>query len=686
MIDTESLLLSCSQEILHDYYEKNEITLLLASMARDITWTGGGSDMAASGRDAVTRFFITTRSKMIPTVLSHEQWISHPLSQDFWLFTVTADLETAPQLQFFLKEHMKCDFIYRRNPEAASGNGWELVHLNNSISYNKLKDKETFAVSEGVKDLWLHNHYGTGMIDDRKKEELFLTINDKVFRYLSEATRKTLTVLSLFDRFSVNKALFMCPDADVPAILSSQEKSGLFLYLNRQTRKYFFFPLMKEFLQSEFQLWSEETRRQYLDKAAHWYYSMGSLPEAMRFASLTKNYELSLLGQTALTFLEGATAFNHLDTMTSLFAKVLEDIRKFHLEDQFIAPRLGFCCPSFLMMYHSTPGKLKEETEQLIEIQEICYRINRMPHNGIWALYFQMEYAFNTGHFSEAEDALSTLEATESYREDLSIQIRCLHYQAMLSYFYGDTAGLKESRKKLHELMNTAQPFQALLARMSDESLEIILPSREGGDRQNQAINSSMFYFPALTFLHIVEDERLVHPGNGRTLLASARRHEKLARQRRSLIGEIHALLHQAIACDMLHENAQCLEAMEKALRLAEPDHLIIPFLTVKNRLASRWAHLKASPASSLLKDIMDSRFESAGQILEKEIHLDQLSKKLTAREMGIIRLVLKGRTNKEIAAEMNVAEITIKKALSLIYKKLDIKNRAQLVGMFKEK
>ena len=239
MTDTESLLLSCSQEILHDYYEKNEITLLLAFMARDITWTGGGSDMAASGRDAVTRFFITTRDKMIPTVLSHEQWISHPLSQDFWLYTVTADLETAPQLQLFLKEHMKCDFLYRRNPEAASGNGWELVHLNNSISYNKLKDKETFAVSEGVKDLWLHNHYGTGMIDDRKKEELFLTINDKVFRYLSEATRKTLTVLSFFDRFSVSKALFMCPDADVPAILSSQEKNGLFLYLNRQTRKYF---------------------------------------------------------------------------------------------------------------------------------------------------------------------------------------------------------------------------------------------------------------------------------------------------------------------------------------------------------------------------------------------------------------------------------------------------------------
>lgn len=36
---------------------------------------------------------------------------------------------------------------------------------------------------------------------------------------------------------------------------------------------------------------------------------------------------------------------------------------------------------------------------------------------------------------------------------------------------------------------------------------------------------------------------------------------------------------------------------------------------------------------------------------------------------MGIIRLVMKGRTNKEIAAEMNVAEITIKKRSPLSIK-----------------
>lgn len=69
----ESTLLSCSKQILHDYFEKNEITLLIAFMAQDITWTGSGSTMAASGRDAVTHFFLTAKDKMIPTILSHEQ-------------------------------------------------------------------------------------------------------------------------------------------------------------------------------------------------------------------------------------------------------------------------------------------------------------------------------------------------------------------------------------------------------------------------------------------------------------------------------------------------------------------------------------------------------------------------------------------------------------------------------------
>lgn len=751
----EKILLACSKDILHAYYEKNEITMLLAFMAQDITWCGAGSTMIASGRDGVTRFFITAKDKMIPTILSNEQWFSHALSDDLWLFMASADVETAPELALFLKEHLKCDFLYRRNPEAGSGKGWELVHVNNSISYNKLEDKETFAVTEGVKDRWLRNHYGTGMMDDAKKEKLFRTVNTKVFRHLDEDTKKTLTALSLFDRFSVNKALFICPDADVPAILSKQEKSGLFLYLNRQTHKYFFFPLMKEFLQSEFKLWSEETQRQYLDKAAHWYYSMGSLPEAMRFASLAKNYELSLaildkgadtlllagprmypadlldhipdeimkkhlktvllmaydlhfsglkadysrnlarikklgldtLGRVTMDFLEGTTAFNDLDKMTASCAKVRDAVMSLHAEKEFRAPRLGFCCPSFTMMYHAVPGKYKEEMEKLTVLQSIMNDINGVDDQRAWEYYFKAEYYFYTGQFDKATTFLSYLEATDGYREDLSLQIRCLHYRGYLAYLMGNRKDLYKAREKVQQLTLTAEPYQALIARMSSESFYLIFPEGHEESQETMQINGSMYYYPACTYLDVLQDEKLVRPGSALSLIASAIRHERLATQRGSLLGEIYALLHQAIAHDMLRENDRCIACLRKALKLAAPDHLISPFLTVASHFATTWNRLKSSKdAPKLLKDILDFKEKTARQSLEQETRLRAKVKNLTGREMEIIRLVMAGKKNKDIAGEMNVAEITIKKALSLIYKKLEVQNRAQLVAMFKEK
>lgn len=751
----ESTLLSCSKQILHDYFEKNEITLLIAFMAQDITWTGSGSTMAASRRDAVTRFFLTAKDKMIPTILSHEQWISHQISPDLWLIIGTADIETAPELHLFLKEHTKCDFLYRRNPDAASGTGWEMVHLNNSISYNKLQDKETFAVTEGVKDLWLQNHYGTGIIDEKKKAELFRTVNEKIFRYLDKDTRETLTVLSLFDRFSLNKALFICSGTDAAAILSRQEKSGLFLYLNRQTLTYAFFPLMKEFLQSEFKLLDEKVQLQYMEKAAHWYYSTGNLPEAMRFASMAKDYELSLdilnkgvdsillagprmypadlldqipdeiikkhmktvllmvydlhfsglkaeyrrslsrikrlglnpLGQIAMNFLEGTTSFNDLDKMTASCSKVLSSIRQLHAEQEFNAPRLGFCCPSFTMMYHSTPGKYKEEITKLTALQGIMNEINGIHDNRAWEYYFKAEYYFYTGRFDKSTIYLSYLEATEGYREDLSLQIRCLHFRGHLSYLMGSKQDLYQARKKIQELTLTAEPYQALIARMSDEGFYLIFPDSKEEKDDSIGINSSMYYYPAHSYLDVLQDEKLIRPGSALSLISSAIRHGRLAHERHSLLGEIYALLHQAIAHDMLRENDKCIDCLKKALTLAAPDHLISPFFTVSGHFANSWNRLKSTKtAPGLLKDILDFKYKTAGTAIQQETRLQKKIKNLTGREMAMIRLVMAGNKNKEIAAEMKVAEITVKKALSLIYKKLDVQNRAQLVAMFKEK
>ena len=57
-------------------------------------------------------------------------------------------------------------------------------------------------------------------------------------------------------------------------------------------------------------------------------------------------------------------------------------------------------------------------------------------------------------------------------------------------------------------------------------------------------------------------------------------------------------------------------------------------------------------------------------------IHLPGLSK----AERRLVALVTAGRTNREIAAELNLVEQTIKNRLSVVYRKCGVRNRTELV------
>jgi DNA-binding NarL/FixJ family response regulator len=52
----------------------------------------------------------------------------------------------------------------------------------------------------------------------------------------------------------------------------------------------------------------------------------------------------------------------------------------------------------------------------------------------------------------------------------------------------------------------------------------------------------------------------------------------------------------------------------------------------------------------------------------------------LTSREREIVRLVIAGCRNKEIARRLRIGEQSVKNALSTIYAKCHVSNRVQLV------
>jgi two-component system, NarL family, nitrate/nitrite response regulator NarL len=63
---------------------------------------------------------------------------------------------------------------------------------------------------------------------------------------------------------------------------------------------------------------------------------------------------------------------------------------------------------------------------------------------------------------------------------------------------------------------------------------------------------------------------------------------------------------------------------------------------------------------------------------------MSQATWKLSPREMDVLALLVKGKSNREIAAELNLSLGTVKSHLSSMYKKLGVSNRTQaaLVGV----
>ena len=51
----------------------------------------------------------------------------------------------------------------------------------------------------------------------------------------------------------------------------------------------------------------------------------------------------------------------------------------------------------------------------------------------------------------------------------------------------------------------------------------------------------------------------------------------------------------------------------------------------------------------------------------------------LSARERQVIRAVIKGATNRQVSERLGVREQTVKNQLSVIYEKLQLRNRVEL-------
>jgi DNA-binding NarL/FixJ family response regulator len=89
--------------------------------------------------------------------------------------------------------------------------------------------------------------------------------------------------------------------------------------------------------------------------------------------------------------------------------------------------------------------------------------------------------------------------------------------------------------------------------------------------------------------------------------------------------------------------------------------------------------HIKEGPAHRLAAIIADAAEEAPASSLLSTSENNGLPT-LNTRELDVIRLLVQGLANKEIAARMEISESTVKNTLQQLFAKTNVRTRAQLV------
>ena len=141
----------------------------------------------------------------------------------------------------------------------------------------------------------------------------------------------------------------------------------------------------------------------------------------------------------------------------------------------------------------------------------------------------------------------------------------------------------------------------------------------------------------------------------------------------------IHILVVQAIAYHAQGQSEQAFTKLEQALELAEPENYIrvfvdegVPMARLLRRMLTR------SPVAEYVGRLLEALGEPVK--IEPPV-VSQLINPLSQRELEVLRLIVDGATNQEIAHELVLTVNTVKRHISNIFNKLHIRNRAQAIA-----
>ena len=141
----------------------------------------------------------------------------------------------------------------------------------------------------------------------------------------------------------------------------------------------------------------------------------------------------------------------------------------------------------------------------------------------------------------------------------------------------------------------------------------------------------------------------------------------------------VHVFLLEALAHDALGDAVEAERALERALDLAEPDGLLLPFLLhpAATQLLERHPPYRTTHASLISGALA---VLAGSQLAARVAEPRTLPEPLSASEIRVLRYLPTNLSKREIAGELCVSVHTVKTHIHHLYTKLDVHSRREAV------
>jgi LuxR family maltose regulon positive regulatory protein len=145
---------------------------------------------------------------------------------------------------------------------------------------------------------------------------------------------------------------------------------------------------------------------------------------------------------------------------------------------------------------------------------------------------------------------------------------------------------------------------------------------------------------------------------------------------------QIEALALRAMVCWQDGDRAGAMTALDRALRLAEPEGYVRLFADLGPAMAPL---LQEARRRDVMPVYAAQLLAAGGHALDSSSPGELLVDPLSAREREVLTLLAVGLTNREIAGQLFISPQTVKKHTGNIYAKLNADNRTQAVARARE-